>query len=232
MKGFTKDGKFHPIKPYNKVRKKRLDYNDPELMQHAGVKIIKDDSGKFVRMKRKGTRIKKRLRQPTVTIRTFTDKNGKKDYLVMFAGVGHYHETTRREAEASKKHLMKHIQAERKKGKIFKRGWERKARGENPFIPSSSSSKNVEIAKDHVVIFDDDGREVVYWDKKEWEDEPEIKPIIKNYIKLANQGKVEEIKEAIKPRPEQRWDFNQRKVSRKVKNDYWKGSEYTAGKFN
>jgi len=134
--------------------------------------------------------------------------------------------------EGKQKQVKNILWAERKKGKIFKRGWERKARGENPFIPSSSSSKNVEIAKDHVVIFDDDGREVVYWDKKEWEDEPEIKPIIKNYIKLANQGKVEEIKEAIKPRPEQRWDFNQRKVSRKVKNDYWKGSEYTAGKFN
>ena len=65
----------------------------------------------------------KRLRQPTVTIRTVFHE-GKRSYLVMFAGVGHYHETTRRDAVASKKHLLNYIQSERKKGKIFKRGWE------------------------------------------------------------------------------------------------------------
>ena len=61
MKGFTKDGKFHPITDYKGVRKKRLDYNDPELIQNAGVKIIKDDSGRNIRMKRRadGSRIKK-----------------------------------------------------------------------------------------------------------------------------------------------------------------------------
>ena len=65
----------------------------------------------------------KRLRQPTVTIQTVYHK-GKKSFLVLFAGVGHYHETTRKDAEASKKHLLNYIQSERKKGKIFKRGWE------------------------------------------------------------------------------------------------------------
>ena len=61
MKGFTKDGKFHPITDYKKgVRKKRLDYNDPELIQNAGVKITKDGSGKYVRMKREPSKYRKK----------------------------------------------------------------------------------------------------------------------------------------------------------------------------
>jgi hypothetical protein len=61
MKGFTKDGKFHPITDYKKVsRKKRLDYNDPELIQNAGVKITKDESGKNIRMKREPSKYRKK----------------------------------------------------------------------------------------------------------------------------------------------------------------------------
>ncbi len=140
MKGFTKDGKFHPIKPYNKVRKSR------------------DNTTKEQGVRKSRNRFHPKGYKPP----TFGKKKPAGTWEITKTEYG--------------------------------------------------SSKNVEITKDHVVIFDDDGREVVYWDKKEWEDEPEIKPIIKNYIKLANQGKVEEIKEAIKPRPEQRWDFNQRKA--------------------
>ena len=60
MKGHMQDGKFHPHTNKKGVRKKRLDYNDPELIQNAGVKITKDENGKFVRMKREQSRYRKK----------------------------------------------------------------------------------------------------------------------------------------------------------------------------
>ena len=42
MKGHMEDGKFHPHKQYkSKSRKKRLDYNDPELIEAMGIKVKK-----------------------------------------------------------------------------------------------------------------------------------------------------------------------------------------------
>ncbi len=60
-----------------------------------------------------------------------------------------------------------------------------------------SGSKNVEIFTDSVHIYDDNGQEVVMWDSKEWKDDPAIIPLIKNTIKLAKQGKIDEIKKRI-----------------------------------
>ena len=66
--------------------------------------------------------VEKRLRQPTVTIKTIKVEDGKTAYLVNFAGVGYYCETTRKQAEASKKHLLKTIQSKRAEGKIITSG--------------------------------------------------------------------------------------------------------------
>ncbi len=60
-----------------------------------------------------------------------------------------------------------------------------------------SGSKNVEIFTDSVHIYDNNGQEVVMWDSKEWKDDPSIIPAIKNYIKLAKEGRVDEIKKMV-----------------------------------
>lgn len=59
------------------------------------------------------------------------------------------------------------------------------------------SSKNVEIFNDEVTIYDDNGQEVVKWISDEWKEDPSIIPAIKNAIKLAKQGRIDEIKERI-----------------------------------
>jgi len=58
-------------------------------------------------------------------------------------------------------------------------------------------TRNVTVEKDHVLIFDDDGQEIVIWVSDEWEEDPTIIPAIRNAIRLANQGKVEDMKKAI-----------------------------------
>ena len=54
-----------------------------------------------------------------------------------------------------------------------------------------------EFGKSFVTIFDDDGQEVVTWVEDEWIEDPSIIPAIKNAVRLAKQGKVEEIKRMI-----------------------------------
>ncbi|MCP6727440.1 MAG: hypothetical protein KJI69_05525 [Patescibacteria group bacterium] len=58
-------------------------------------------------------------------------------------------------------------------------------------------SRNVMVGKNEVIIWDDDGVEVAIWVRQEWEEDPSAIPAIRNAIRLANQGKVEEIKKAI-----------------------------------
>jgi len=41
----------------------------------------------------------------------------------------------------------------------------------------------VEVDEDHVAIGDDNG-EIIYWDRQEWIENPDLAPIIANAIKL------------------------------------------------
>lgn len=56
---------------------------------------------------------------------------------------------------------------------------------------------NIEATDGEIFIFDDDGQEVVMWNKDEWIEDPSIIPAIKNAVRLAKKGKVEELKELI-----------------------------------
>ena len=59
-------------------------------------------------------------------------------------------------------------------------------------------SRNVMVTENEVIIWDDAGVEVAIWVKQEWEEDPESAiPAIRNAIRLANQGKVEELKKMI-----------------------------------
>ncbi len=52
MKGFKDSkGKFHPIKQ-KEPRKKRLDYNDPELIANIGIKLNKTKHNEGIRLRR------------------------------------------------------------------------------------------------------------------------------------------------------------------------------------
>lgn len=89
-------------------------------------------------------------------------------------------------------------------------------------------SKNVVRDQNEVTIFDDNGVEVVKWVRDEWEEDPTIIPAIRNAIKLANQGRVDEIKRLIKfnetPRPRKaRYAFDNSEEPQVIIPEYSRG---------
>ena len=183
MKGFTKDGKFHPIKPYSKVRKSR----DQKVKTEG------------VRMKRTKDWLDKLNKKQQYQAYLDWSKEREKMYpdekweLLKKKGL-----TREKDFKFWKRmeHAIVKGQPEEEGGNIAN---ERKAR--NRFHPkgykpptfgkekpkgtweiteTKYGSKNVVRDQNEVTIYDDNGQEVVKWIRDEWEEDQSIIHSIKN----------------------------------------------------
>lgn len=117
---------------------------------------------------------------------------------------GKFHPINQSKGVRSRRDTTKKTQGVRKaKNRFHPKGYKpptfgkKKPEGKWEITETSYGSKNVVRDHDEVTIYDDNGQEVVKWIRDEWEEDPSVIPAIKNAIKLANEGKIDELKQRI-----------------------------------